>query len=413
MTLPLLSHRRRAARLLTVACATVALQALAAPVPAVRASPGRVPPASGSARAPSSPDEGVATFLPGGLRTIIASRLAHGPSFSLVGERYRLHGRDHFAMQIDIEHGNGGEPARGARTGPLGWSFWTGCHPREFAVLYGLLKEPRDTVLARVGGVLRPLRQVAIPSSLDPGGVLVYAVLDRLPRELVVRAGGRTVLSESLAVLAGENTAVCEAEIGPAPGQGGLLQSPGQSGVGSLIAGARKIYADEIGGVYANRDLRFIAGDSVLLEDLSRGELAAAEAEVHLQMTSNPGLHITRVSVLRAGRMLINAVWNSNGSFVVAPVTQALRLHGRNLGTLLVSIQDVVGYVKLIKRLLGAEAVVRGSSGQVRTLLPAAAHTPLPGAGSVDIAGAEYGAGTFQLGGWRGETLTVWVLRAL
>ncbi|MHB8490962.1 MAG: hypothetical protein ACYDA6_01945 [Solirubrobacteraceae bacterium] len=129
-------------------------------------------------------------------------------------------------------------------------------------------------------------------------------------------------------------------------------------------------------------------------------------------MTSNPGLHITRVSVIRAGRVLINAVWNSNGAFVVAPVTRVLRFHGRSLGTLLVSIQDVVGYVKLIGRLLGAQAVVRGTSGQVRTLLPAAAHSSLPTAGSVAIAGEEYNVGSFHLGGWGGEPLTVWVLKA-
>jgi hypothetical protein len=80
-------------------------------------------------------------------------------------------------------------------------------------VLYGLLKSPRDTALADVAGALRQLRRVAIPRSLRTGGALVYAVLPRLPSELLVRApDGVAVLRESLGSLPRENTERCRAQ---------------------------------------------------------------------------------------------------------------------------------------------------------------------------------------------------------
>ncbi|MHB8490961.1 MAG: hypothetical protein ACYDA6_01940 [Solirubrobacteraceae bacterium] len=165
-------------------------------------------------------------------------------------------------MQIDIEHGDGGEPVRGARQSPLGWSFWTGCHPHEFAILYGLLRAPRDAVLARTAGVLRPLRQVEIPRSLHSGGVLVYAVLPRLPDKLIVRApGGNTVLTESLGALPHENTAVCEAEGGPTSDQTGPSLGVVPPDINTVIAGAMRIYGNEVNGDHATRDLAFIAAE--------------------------------------------------------------------------------------------------------------------------------------------------------
>jgi hypothetical protein len=177
-----------------------------------------------------------------------------------------------------------------------------------------------------------------------------------------------------------------------------------------VIAVAKHVYGKEINGGRAHSDLRFIAADQALLDELSRGELGAAQAEAYSRMTSVPTKHITRVSVLGGRRTLINAVWNRNGSFVVAPLEQGLYLHGRRLGELLVSVQDVVGYVRLVHLYTGAQVVVRGASGQARTSLAAAGHVVLPGSGHVTIAGARYLVGSFSLQGWGGEPLTVSVL---
>jgi hypothetical protein len=183
--------------------------------------------------------------------------------------------------------------------------------------------------------------------------------------------------------------------------------------VDSAIARAKQIYEREVGGHRAYRDLRFIASDRVLLARLSRGEYAAAEAEARLQMINHARRHITRISVVRGGQaVLVNSLWNSNGFFVVSPVAQELSLRGADLGTLLVSTQDIVGYVKLVHRGTRAHIVVRGASGQTRSSLLGAARASLPASGTVALAGIEYDVGSFQLTGWAGEPMSVWVLVA-
>jgi hypothetical protein len=180
----------------------------------------------------------------------------------------------------------------------------------------------------------------------------------------------------------------------------------------AAVREARHVYERETKGFKLNRETDRIARDQVLLGALAGGERARAQAEARAQLLSpaNHFEHVTRISVVRGGRVLVNATLNSDGAFVDAPATRELALHGRSLGTLLVSIQDVTGFVKLVHRRTGAEVLARGSSGQVRTSLPAAAHRALPAAGSVSIAGRRYTVRSFGEIGWGGEALTVWVL---
>jgi hypothetical protein len=155
-----------------------------------------------------------------------------------------------------------------------------------------------------------------------------------------------------------------------------------------------------------------IARDRILLGALSRGDVAGAQAEADAQLRSpaNHFDHVTRIGVTRGSRVLVNATVNSDGVFVVAPGVRVLRLHGRTLGTLLVSIQDVTGYVKVVHDVTGADVVARGASGHVRTSVgtPTGAH--LPPTGSVTIAGHRYSVRSFREVGWGNEPLTIWVL---
>ncbi|MFI5005570.1 MAG: hypothetical protein ACHQE6_11215 [Solirubrobacterales bacterium] len=175
---------------------------------------------------------------------------------------------------------------------------------------------------------------------------------------------------------------------------------------------AKAIYANEISGPKLHEELGRIARDRILLEALSRGDRAAAQAEADAQLRSpaNHLAHVTRISVTRGSRVLVNATVNADGVFVVAPASRVLRLHGRPLGTLLVSIQDVTGFVKLVHRRTGAAVLARGGSGRARTSLPAAVHVRLPASGRVAIAGRPYLVRSFSEVGWGGEPLKVWIL---
>jgi hypothetical protein len=176
------------------------------------------------------------------------------------------------------------------------------------------------------------------------------------------------------------------------------------------LATARHVYANEVRGGRVHHDWRLVASDTALLEALSRGEFAAAQAEARAVMTGNRTLHFTRITVISGGRAVVNAVWNANGTFVVAPLGRGIAFHGRPLGTLLVSVQDVVGFVKLAHKFTGAQIVVRGSSGQLRASSTALAGPALPRSGPVRIAGHRYETASFQARGWPGETLMVYVL---
>jgi hypothetical protein len=184
--------------------------------------------------------------------------------------------------------------------------------------------------------------------------------------------------------------------------------------IAATVHAAQRAYNRETRGSKLNRETDRIARDPVLLSALARGDTTAAQSEAKAQLLrpANHLDHVTRISVVRASRPLLNATLNSDGAFVDAPARRELQLHGRHLGTLLVSIQDVTGFVKLVHRRTLAEVVARGSSGQVRTSLPAAAHLRLPATGSMTIAGRNYAVRSFRELAWGGEALTVWILAA-
>ena len=159
--------------------------------------------------------------------------------------------------------------------------------------------------------------------------------------------------------------------------------------VDEAVIAAKATYHNETKGWKLSQELRLIARDGALLKALSRGELTAAQAAADARLASpaNHFAHVTRISVTRGSRVLVNATVNSDGVFVVAPGTRTLRSHGHVLGTLLVSLQDVTGFVKLVHRRTGAEVLVRGGSGHVRTSLGAAAHVRLT---AVRLCGARW-----------------------
>lgn len=178
------------------------------------------------------------------------------------------------------------------------------------------------------------------------------------------------------------------------------------------VAIAKMTYRIETHGPKLHRELRRIAEDRILLAALTRGDMAAAAAEANAQLRShlNHTAHVTRISVVRNSRVLLNATVNHDGVFVIAPATEPLSSHGRMLGTLLVSIQDVTGFVKLTHDRSGAQVLARGARGQTRTSLRAAERTSLPSSGQVTIAGHRYLVRSFHMLGWGGEAITTWIL---
>jgi hypothetical protein len=162
-------------------------------------------------------------YLPDGIVGLVHESPPQMPAFTIRAESYRKLGSAHFELKLkesneELILGQGGGSIEADITVPRGWRVFqpqasSGCQPQPYVIIYGLLKAPGDSVLARVSGTLVPLRKVVIPAHLHAGGVLAYGELSPLPTELLVRdASGRTIDRANLADPAKTDTETCEGE---------------------------------------------------------------------------------------------------------------------------------------------------------------------------------------------------------
>jgi hypothetical protein len=150
---------------------------------------------------------------------------------------------------------------------------------------------------------------------------------------------------------------------------------------------ARRIYSSERGGAAVRSSLRRIARD--------RAAMAGDRAEL-LRQLFLPRHHVVRLRYARGGRVV-----DVGGRFVVAGMTR---------GPLTISMQDVIGYVKLVHRQTGVGVVVRGRAGHVVASRKSLASATLPDSGSVTIGDRTYLVKEFTEPGFAGERLRVWLL---
>jgi hypothetical protein len=168
----------------------------------------------------------------------------------------------------------------------------------------------------------------------------------------------------------------------------------------TLAGVARLIYRQEAAGAVGHAAVKRIARDPALLAAMRSGRPPALRAAA-LRQLFNPGKHVVRLSVTRRGRTLADV----GGRFVVSPAH--LTVQGDVIEA---SMQDVIGFVKLVHRLTGVQVVVRGAPGHVESSLAAAVHASLPASGTATIAGHAYVVRSFRERGFGGESLDVWVL---
>jgi hypothetical protein len=162
----------------------------------------------------------------------------------------------------------------------------------------------------------------------------------------------------------------------------------------------------EVAGAAAHAQLTRIAQDGTLLSALRAGRFAAALTEADRQLTQ----HVVRIRVSRGSRLLVDA---NPSSFSVAGPALELRQHdGSALGQLRITIQDVLGFVKLVHKFTHAELLVRGRRGAVVTSLPALSQISLPASGCVTAGGKSYLIRSFGQRSFTGDPVTVWVLVA-
>jgi hypothetical protein len=147
---------------------------------------------------------------------------------------------------------------------------------------------------------------------------------------------------------------------------------------------AQGIYTAETQSREVTADAAHVTHSQALLSALARNSAAGVREAVH-SIVYTPHWHIVRLRVLQAGHVVADV----GGPDVIAPVTGTLSSHGRTVGTYVMSVQDDVGYVKLVSRFIGVPVNLYRNGSFLMGTLQSAAATPSDGA-SVHVHGASY-----------------------
>jgi len=179
--------------------------------------------------------------------------------------------------------------------------------------------------------------------------------------------------------------------------------SAGQIRVDTLAQVAQRIYAHEHARVVAAKTIKHLRSEPALIRALESGNKRKIRAEARKPVLG----HEVRIRVVRGSQVLMDA---GLPNVVQAAQAELRAPDGTDLGLVQVSIQDLIGFVKLVDRETGTRMVVRDRNGHVETAFKAAANRPLPQSGKVKIRGSSYWVRGFQEGDFVGRPLQVWVL---
>ena len=147
---------------------------------------------------------------------------------------------------------------------------------------------------------------------------------------------------------------------------------------------AHRIYAGELGGKEVTADVAHITGSHELLTALASSSQTAVYRAVRT-IVYTPHWHIVRLRVTAHGRVLADV----GGPDIIAPVSGVLRFKGRTVGHFVMSVQDDLGYVKLVSRFTGVPIdLYRNGAFVMGTLKPA--PSSVTDGGTVKIAGSSY-----------------------
>lgn len=157
--------------------------------------------------------------------------------------------------------------------------------------------------------------------------------------------------------------------------------------VNTLSRVARLIYTSE-GGAHALTQVRRVQHYRPLVRAVAAHDPTGTRRAVEHLLHE----HVVRLRVSAAGRLLSDV----GGPYVLAPVHASLRLNGRRIGSIELSIQDDEGYKRLAGRIAGLNVLMYMGSRLVKNSLG-------PAPGKVPV------SGTYR---YRGRTFRVYTLHA-
>jgi hypothetical protein len=154
---------------------------------------------------------------------------------------------------------------------------------------------------------------------------------------------------------------------------------------------ASRIYANELASSEVFRDKRQVETFAPLLSALASGNRVAVREAVRSLVFSHT--HVVRLRVSREADVIADV----GGPDILAPVSGILRRGASTLGHYVLSVQDDLGYVKLVTRFTGVPLVLREGT---RTLPVSGVLAPgppgIPALGAVSYRGRTYEAFSFE-----------------
>jgi hypothetical protein len=180
--------------------------------------------------------------------------------------------------------------------------------------------------------------------------------------------------------------------------------------VNTLQRVAALIYTGETGQA-AHKQVRRVQHNQPLLQAVAHREPAATEAAIKTLLNE----HIVRMRVSAGGQLLSDV----GGPYVLAPVTASLSMGGHTIGSVVLSIQDDEGYLRLTRRLAdldvlmymnispgGPPQLVKDSLGAA----PGPALSAVPASGAYNYQGRSFRVFTVHAAAFPSGPLTVRVL---
>lgn len=265
-------------------------------------------------------------------------------------------------------------------------------------------------LVAETDGIAEGLTVIRTEPALGTGRALAGAAFElpsgKLPAQGTLTRGGAAYAYTSYPARAYPNGEALRVYLLRSVGSLSSLcgASPQDTTVNTLTRIARLIYEGEAGR-RTEPQVRRVQRNQALLRAVARRDPVATRAAVAALLHE----HIVRLRISAGGRLLSDL----GGPFVLAPVQAPLRLGGRDVGSLLLSIQDDEGYKRLAQRLVGLDVLMYMGSQLVKSTLgstPALAPAAVPPSGPFSYRGKRYRTYTFNGSAFPSGPLRITVL---
>jgi hypothetical protein len=199
-----------------------------------------------------------------------------------------------------------------------------------------------------------------------------------------------------------------------AAGGAAMAASSAGNGCGGATAGvvagiddgiAHQIYTEELMSAEVSADLFRVTSSIALASAVASGDPAMVRAATH-EIVYTPVWHIVRLRVLSSSGQLLADV---GGPYVLAPVTGQISYQGKVVGSFVMSVQDDLGYKKLVNHIAGVpiEEYLHG-----KPLIGTFKQPPSspPASGPLTFQGIHYEVDSYRLGAFPMGGLQIAVL---